>query len=201
MRETLETGFLKLTFATNPRNRVSLDNLCHQQTNVIETRFLAPVSCAGFFFAEVEGSQHLKRLETGFLCRGWWGGKGCLKKPGFLSLGRPRNRVINVNLCHKRKNIIETRFLVPGARNLERLETGFLCRGLWGGRDFLEKPGFLSLGLETGFLCRGWWGGKGCLKKPGFLSLGFLVPGVSCPWGFFSLKVILSDLNIVFSFP
>ncbi|MBD2543002.1 MULTISPECIES: hypothetical protein [Planktothricoides] len=40
-----ETGFLQITFATNPRNRVSLDhrkpptNKCHRN----------PVSCPGFF--------------------------------------------------------------------------------------------------------------------------------------------------------
>jgi hypothetical protein len=49
-----ETGFLELTFATNPRNRVSLDHLCYQQTNFIETRFLVPGA-----------NRNLKRLETG----------------------------------------------------------------------------------------------------------------------------------------
>jgi hypothetical protein len=37
---TPETGFLQITFATNPRNRVSCVNLCHQPKTVIETRFL-----------------------------------------------------------------------------------------------------------------------------------------------------------------
>jgi hypothetical protein len=46
-----------------PRNRVSSDNLCHQPTTLIETRFLAPVSCPGFFFAEVKKAIATKLID------------------------------------------------------------------------------------------------------------------------------------------
>jgi hypothetical protein len=38
-----------------------------------------------------------------------------------------------------------------------------------------KKLGTVALILKIG-ICRGRWGGRHFLKKPGFLSLGFLVP-------------------------
>jgi hypothetical protein len=131
------------------RNRVSLDNLGHQPTTVIETRFLVGRSQS----VPKARSSNLKRLETGFLSQGRWGYRDFAEKPGFLSLGflAPRvgnqnrdlrNRVSLDNLGHQPTTVIETRFLVgrsqwvPKARSshLKRLETGFLSQGRWGSK-------------------------------------------------------------------
>jgi hypothetical protein len=40
-----------------------------------------------------------------------FGGKGCLKKPGFWAAPGTRNRVSLRNVCHPTDPYIETRFL------------------------------------------------------------------------------------------
>ncbi len=131
-----ETRFLQTTFATNPRNRVSLDNLCHQPTNLIETRFLFCLSQVarnrvsldhlchqpqkpGFFRPSLPPTNKSYRnpVSSWFLfCR-----SQITQKPN------PRNRVSPDNLCHQPTNLIETRFLFGFFfAEVNSLETGFI---------------------------------------------------------------------------
>jgi hypothetical protein len=104
------------------RNRVSLPNLCHQPTTVIETRFL------GWFLGWLQRS--------GFLAPRVGVQKPGPEKPGFFG----------PNLCHQPTTVLETRFLSVfslGPR-VGVQKPGFYV-GPGGEAEMLQRnPGFLG---------------------------------------------------------